>query len=68
MSGKFCTLSVLVTFITLGAASGLVAEEVAQKVEFESSQINVRMMGRTAITKPVGSKPKSLHSKRVYDD
>jgi hypothetical protein len=56
MSSRLCSLSVLVTFVTLGIASGLMAEEVSQKVEFQSSELNVRMMGRTAITNPIGSK------------
>ena len=59
MSGKFRSVAVLVTFIALGTASGLIAQEVSQKVEFQSSQLNVRMMGRTAITSPIGSKPEA---------
>jgi hypothetical protein len=56
MRGKFCNISVLATLITLGIASGVAAQEISQKVQVQSSQLHVRLMGRTAITNPIGSK------------
>jgi hypothetical protein len=54
MHSKFCRLAV--TFITLGIASGVVAQEVSQRVQVQSSPVNLRMIGRAAITNPIGSK------------
>ena len=56
MRGKFCNLSVLATLVTLGITSGVAAQEVSQKVQVQSSRLDVRSMGTTAITNPIGSK------------
>src|SRR3984893_14267449 len=52
MHRKFCKLSV--TLITLGIASGWAAQEASQKVQVQSSQVNLRMLGTAVITNSVG--------------
>src|SRR3984893_15900704 len=53
MHSKFCGA---VTFIILGIASGARAQETSQEVQVQSSQLNLRIIGRAAITNPIGSK------------
>jgi hypothetical protein len=53
MHSKFCGA---VTFIILGIAFGARAQETSQKVQVQSSQLNLRIIGRAAITNPIGSK------------
>jgi hypothetical protein len=52
MHRKFCRLSV--TLITLGIASGMAAQEVSQKVQVQSSPLNLRMTGQAVITNSIG--------------
>lgn len=56
MRSKLCKLSASVTFVTLAIASAAVAQEFSHKVQIQSSELNVRWVGRTAITNPMGSK------------
>ena len=56
MHGKLCRA---VTFIILGIAPGALAQEGSQKVQVQSSQLNLRMIGSAAITNPIGSKLRS---------
>ena len=56
MRSKFCRA---VTFVILGIAPGALAQDVSQKVQVQSSQLNLRMIGSAAITNPIGSKLRS---------
>jgi hypothetical protein len=53
MHSKFCRA---VTLIILAIAPGALAQKVSQKVQVQSSPLNLRMIGRAAITNPIGSK------------
>src|SRR3984893_12370312 len=54
MHRKFGRLSV--TLITLGIASGMAAQELSQKVQVQSSPLNLRMTGQAVITKTIASR------------
>jgi hypothetical protein len=53
MHSKFCRA---VTLIILGIAPGALAQDVSQKVQVQSSQLDVRMIGTASIRNPIGSK------------
>src|SRR3984893_11652542 len=54
MHRKFGRLSV--TLSALGIASGMAAQELSQKVQVQSSPLNLRMTGQAVITKTIGSR------------
>ena len=56
MRSKFCKLSASVALVTLAIAAAAVAQEVSQKVQVRSSELNIRLVGKTAIANPIGSK------------
>jgi hypothetical protein len=54
---KFCRLSVAF-IILLAIASGVVAQEVSQKIQVQSSPLNLRKIGESAITNSGGANAK----------
>jgi len=54
---KFCRLSVAFS-ILLAIASGVVAQEVSQEIQVQSSPLNLRKIGESAITNSGGANAK----------